>query len=293
MRCIISANSAPDLIYRLLLQTGVDKKDVFTLPVRGSVKAVKAKNIFVLNYPDFLKNLEMLNSKKFNGVNVFLFAPAIRAKMLTPARFLDMSFKEKNVNLVKSVFIQPELDLLKGILLSVPEDKPVGILYADFQARLVDNIKNGSLLNPLMTLIYTLKAETQISVKAIIFGWLFSGKKLKVLEKELDEIAPWGKLSKRFKEQLLGILKTDMGKAYCSVFAKIGELHEAKKKDKEAAFNPGAIAKKAKLDSYEIRYIYNSFYKPANKTIEGRTLHDIYYSRARNSHKIGHGTATK
>jgi hypothetical protein len=276
-----------------LLQAGVEAKEISVLGVGGSTKDVKTKHVFILTYPDFIRNLKRLNSTKFNGVNVYLFAPAIKAKMLKPAKFLDMSFKTKNVNLVKSTFVLPELDLLKGILSADIVDKPVGLIYEDFQARLIDNIKNGSLLNPLMTLIYSLKAGTQIKAKAVIFAWLFSGKKITVLEKNLDNMESWGKLSKRFKTQLVEVLKTEMGKAYREVFAKIGELHEAKKVDKTVTFNPGAIAKKAKLDAYEIRYIYTSFYKPANKTIEGRTLHDIYYARSRNQHKATPGTATK
>jgi hypothetical protein len=126
----------------------------------------------------------------------------------------------------------------------------------------------------------------QIKVREEMFNWFFSGKKIEALEKSLGKAGSWGVLTKSFRTKLFELLESEIGKGYRAAFKHIGEQMVKKNNGEDVKVNYGGIAKKFKLDPYEIRYICNAHYRPPNKSIEGKSLHNIYYARTRNSHKL-------
>jgi hypothetical protein len=220
-----------------------------------------------------------LNSEAYEKKTVFLFAQVVRVKYLTNAYFLDL-VKEKGKNYsISSEYKNLNLDTLAAYLeKSFKTNRKVKEEDKEFKYLLIEGVRAGSLLNPLMTLLYAVKAEAGVKIKEIVLNWLVSNDKISALAKDLKNSYEWGVVSTRFCEKLIELLSSDLGKRYKLALSQIEEVKDSGEKP-----NTIAIAKKHDIDDYELRYIINTMINVRKNKNDGKTVAQIHKEMIKNA----------
>lgn len=322
MRLMFTCQTAPHTVVDALIGRGYNRKDIFILPYGDSLKANKkkveaAEIVVLLGYADLHKNLALLNSSTLQEKTVIAFAPVVKARLFSPAVFLDVldtrlkpgegyRFKPFDVNLL------PSADAPAAKTKGVTANQKVVRIDDDYLPLLIENVTNGSLLNRLMTLLYMLpNVAAQSKVKEVIVQWLVeSGESFEDLVSEITKLLGHEKtkLSEKYIEELRKLLVDD-AKNYLEAFAYIrqhraefGDLQQQPDSDEESEGKNGSEKVKAKtrainykkltqlyqMDPYEIRYLLH-IYSRINfgSRWVSKSVEDIYYGHERNSHKRG------
>jgi hypothetical protein len=271
MKLICITNNVPDTVYEMLNDLEYTSITFQEINKKSPAK-LKTDAIFILTYSDFKANLETLNSEAYEKKTVFLFAPIVRVKYLTHAYFLDL-VKDKGKNYsMTSEYKNLSLETLDGYLKKpfksgrkIKEDEK------EFRYHLIEGVRAGSLLNPLMTLLYVVKAEAGVKIKELVLDWLVSKNKIEVLDKKLKNSYQWGVVSNKFCEKLIQLLESDLGKKYKLAFTEI----EIAKEAGEKSVIP-AVAKKYDIDAYELKYIVNNMLKVRKNKLDGKSITEIH-----------------
>lgn len=243
------ANNAPAVVIQELVKKRVvtTTKEISILPSNTKIpkRVPEYKVLLVLTVSDLVANKIALESKLFKDVKVILFANAMKISDfhgITPLDFEPspehpgFGFKLKGLNL------QP---VKRPSLIHSKIERKQG----KYLENLVCHVRSGSLLNPLMTFLYTLPSSVQTRVKLAVVKWLYNSKTEKELEKILGEI-PDILLTTRVVDRLKSILLTNIGSNYQKAFA---DYRKAKKAG-EVPKVP-ALVKKYGISDYELRYI--------------------------------------
>lgn len=270
MKLISVCNNVPDTVGALLKDLNITDIKLQTFGTKVS-KVPKHKYLFILFYQDFIFNLKRLNSKNYSDVTVFLFCPIIWAKKLSHNKFLDVAFSKKDTNVLSYKYKDVSLELLHGLLERKFTTKKVEEIHKDFKVYIVNSILSGSLLNPLMTLLYSVKAETNILIKEMMFKYLTGIWTIQKLEKELDKSSEWGTITKSCRIKLFELLKSDIGKAYKEALTLLQKSKETKE-----PVNINKLAKEYGIEVYEIKYILNTLMKQKKPCISGRTMDSLH-----------------
>ena len=270
MKLIAVCNNVPDTIGSMLSDLKITNVKVHTFGTKVP-KIPKHKYFFILSYTDLINNLKRLNGESYCDITVFLFCPVIWAKKLSNVKYLDVSSSKKTSNVLSYHYKDISLDLFRGILDSPFSTKKVKEIHKDFKVYIVNNILSGSLLNPLMTLLYSVKAETNILLKEMMFKYLTGDWSLSDLEKELNKTSEWGSVTKPCKTKLLELLKSDIGKAYRKCLT---TLQTSKETKEPASINK--LAKEHGIEVYEVKYILNTLMKQKKPCISGRTMDSLH-----------------
>lgn len=124
--------------------------------------------------------------------------------------------------------------------------------HGDVTKLLVEKVKErGSILNPLMSLIYTLPNSThQKPVKVGICHWMFYGGQPDTLDTILDIIHSKARLNPKIRERLTAVLLSDNGDRYRKAFQVV--VRKLKKK-KEIDYD--ALAADHSISAYDMRYM--------------------------------------
>jgi hypothetical protein len=270
MKLIVVCNNVPDTVQAMLTELGHTKVTHLPTCERAS-ESPKNEITFVFSFPDFKLSLKLFNSEAYAKKTVVLFCPIVQAKSLEGALFLDVSKNKKGIDTIKSTYKNLSVDVLSAYLAKPYKSKKVKEKDKEFKYCLIDTVRSGSLLNPLMTLLYTVKAEGGVKIKHIVLKWLVSKDKISALEKQLNDTYDFCTVSKKFCAKLIELLSSDLGKNYKLALSKI-EL----KKGTEDAENITQIAKKHETDDYELRYIINVMCKAKKHLLNGRDIASLY-----------------
>lgn len=253
MYCLGVSNQSPDQVLLFLKKKGEIKEfsDVAIVPVGTKLKADKKpsrKILFIVSVSDLYRNLEVLNSARYKGRQVFVFASPLRLVELENTAFLD--FERSTVNSGLGYILKNKIDLQRYKVALKEESGPVSRKDTKYLTSLIDTVKKGSLLTPLMTYIYTLPSSThQTPVKEAVASYLYKGLSWTKLESTLDSIKGVA-VSQRTKDKLKEILRTEIGENYRQAFALYRETKEGGKTPSLAS-----ICKKFETSDYEMRYI--------------------------------------
>lgn len=207
-------------------------------------RPLKNKVVFLTNISDFLRNYRILN-KTGEGKYVFLFASPLRVREYDCIVPLDFVQSTEYRNMAYRLTGLDARHLHKDALQPVTAIKRNS---ADYLTKLIDSVKSGSLLNPLMTFIYMLpKSSHQTPVKeSIAMGFLCNWNRQKVF----DDIHTKGlQLGKKATSLLTDILDSEVAGFYREAFA----LYNKEKKI--GTPNLVSISKKFNVSDYEMRYM--------------------------------------
>lgn len=264
MKLIAVCNNTPDTIYKMLEE--LEKTDITYIQYNSKIPSrIKTEYMFIFSFYDFRSGLKTLNSEAYKNKTVFLFCPIVSAKALSKIYFLDVAKTRKTEYSIKSMYKDLSLEILSAYLDKPYRVKKIIILDRAYAYTLIDHAKSGSLLNPLMTILYTVKAEGGLKVKEVVFKWLASKKGVEDLQKWLNEAYKFGMVTQGFAKSLLNLFNSDLGKMYKKAFIEI--LDQTEKSD------IAKVAKKYDIDSYELRYIVNTLLKTKKHGNIGKNLH--------------------
>ena len=225
----------------------------------------KERVILVLSYSDLIKNLDTLNSLPYKNTTVFLFASVLRLSDLSYCYPLDY-----RLVIGRQGFQYMFNDNLPDNLpLEVVSTK---IVVKDFLTKAINNVKEGSLLNPLMSIIYCLPANKQAVVKTKVLRAVYEGN--------------CGTITTALSSSSLGVPKSIVAKLiavlqdekitgkYIRAFSII--------RDQVAANKPityAAITKSCGVDKYELMYILAILKRSATDKASVGSISDFYSSR--------------
>lgn len=166
--------------------------------------------ILFKTFTEFVKNLHRVNLKKYKYKIGIVFCSVLEDYNLKGVYRLDSNGPETtNPHLdFQNLDVRPKRVVFEER--SIIEDKIV-------------QIKKGSLLNPLMSYIYTLSSLFQKSVKFICCGYIYFGGTWQELEQAvaLAERNNEQKLSKKAKERLYEIARSKPAKEHRKAFSRI------------------------------------------------------------------------
>jgi len=270
-KVIAICNNVPDTINSMLNELGYNDVKIIQ---SGTLMTKKDKFCMILSFLDFKNNLKLINSEQHVNSTVFLFCPVIKVKSFKNIIFLDVVKNSATSCLIRSLYKDPSKAKLKGILDAEHTTKKVKEIDKEFKYHLVESMQTGSLLNPMMTLLYSVKAEAHIRIKEMIFNYFLSKKTIAELEKDLIKSYEWGSVSKNCRIGLINLLQSDIGKTYKDVFTLVSTKKKADEK-----FNLASIAKKRGIDDYEIKYIMSTLMSKKKKSAKGKSLTEIYNAR--------------
>lgn len=241
MKLFCITNHSPVQVQAFLDKTDTIKPGrIHVHPVGSELDQSPTKPyLFLLNINDFLKNQEILNSKKYAKTIVFLFTSPFKAIELTNATLLDVELHDRHTYKYTFRTLQ-KVHYVRGL----KRDADAVERSQDFYLyKIVEDVKHGSLLTPLMTFIYTLPKSThQTPVKEAVVNFLFgkSDNVIKYLSKKDIELGP------KVLQKLEDILQSEPGMAYKQAIKYYKEHPEASTKQLEKKFD---------VKSYELKYL--------------------------------------
>lgn len=214
-------------------------KDVYIVSKGRRLKKRPKKNIlFFLNMSDFTSNLRTLNTANYAETDVYVFSSVLSFKAFSGITLLDV----KN----KKTLGFHYLSTVKNV---VNKTEKVDKKTFNYTSDLIKIIREGSLLTPLMTFIYTLSANSlQTPVKIVsaivLYKNLPTDSIKELLIKKFDV-----KLTDKSYSKLALILNSKIANNYRKAFITYRKML---KTVKDPVIE---VAKKFKLSDYEIRYL--------------------------------------
>lgn len=264
------ANHSPDAVISELLERKIVKNsaEIAVLPLNSDLpsKAPKYRFLLVLTTADLKRNLDTLNAGVYEGLSVLVFSSPMSLNRFRGVSPVDYA---PNPEYPGFGFSLSSLDLSK---LRKVYRTPVEVKQVSYLRRIVRYVREGSLLNPLMTFIYSQHFSLQPKLKVIAVRWIFSGKKLSVLEDDIAKLDV--KPSAKAVENLKGILTSEAAARYREAFAEYrASLKGTKIATKKLAKNHGVA-------EYEITYMLSVL-----ADLESSKLYSDSFDRAKNRSK--------
>lgn len=277
------SNHSPDKTLDFLRARKVvaDLSEIAIVPsgtlLRPDARPVR-KILFIVSISDLYRNLTVINSKQYRDASIFVFASPLRINELYGAHPLD--FVEDPCNRGVGFIMQQTLNwgaYTKALKSADGATRKVKRLDNKYLTVLIEAAKHGSLLNPLMTLIYTMPGATQQStVKEAVADYLFKGTKLAKLEAVFDSM-PDAPISQKHRDGLRTILVSEIGENYRTAF----EAYRKQKSDSGKTPSLAAICKKHGTSEYEMSYIRSIVEnRTKNKSLIGTTLNPAQQQQA-------------
>lgn len=245
------ANHSPEVLIASLAKTKhiSSNSEIAVHPVSTKLPSrfsSKYKCLLLLTVSDLVKNMPVLMSKPYDSVLVFVFAAPMKLNDVIGVQPLDYAPSAEHPGF--------------GFTLSTLSLRPLSRLKTQsdlkrrngrYLAKLITHVQSGSLLNSLMTFIYTLPSSAQTKMKLEIVQWLYAGKTDKELETRLASLRKDGiSVTSKCLEKLGAILFTEVGANYRKAFA---EYRKQKKTGKPPKLS--AIVKEFGVVEYEMRYV--------------------------------------
>lgn len=236
------ANHSPEVVIRALIKAKrATVQEIGILPVGYVLTAKKPAQSYLmfLTTRDLMHNLAMLQTPKYAECSAIVFANPMKLAELHGIQPLDF---EPNPDYQGFGFTLKNLDMSR--FKSYKGSDSVVRHNGRYLEKLVHFVQQGSLLNPLMTLIYTMPSVMQNAVKAAAIKWLYFGKTDPYLDKYFDEID--GSVTKRVRQKFKEILFTEVGRNFQAAF----KSYRTSKTE-----NLVKLSKQFCVSDYEMRYI--------------------------------------
>ena len=265
-------NHSPDQALAFLLKKGViaQMSDVAIVPFGTNLKEDSKpvrKVLFIVTISDFYRNLKVINSTEYKDAILFIFASPLRVSEIV--NIIPLDYEDNPSNRGVSFVMKKEMSVTAfSRALKANIEGPVSRLESKYLTLVTDTAKRGSLLNPLMTFIYTLPSSShQTKVKEAVATYLYKGISFARLEAIFDELRDVS-ISQKSRDRIQAILVSDVGDNYRAAFK---ELRLALKSEKLPSLT--SICKRHGTSEYEMRYLKAVVDSKANnKDSTGKTL---------------------
>lgn len=230
------------------------KANLIKLPSEVAVHAVgealpaklKEKFLFLLTASDLTGNINMLMTSPYRDTRVFVFGSPMKLHIVAGVKPLDFEVNPEQPGFgfkLSSLSLTPVRKAKVQSALKRRTEK--------YLEHLLTHVQEGSLLNPLMTAIYSLPSTSQTKVKIVSVSWIYKSKTVAQLDEALDQLSSSGiKISAAFRTKLTDILTSDAAKKYQAAFSEY-------RKDKVHTAAPSIqkIARQFGTVEYEMTYI--------------------------------------
>jgi hypothetical protein len=198
------ARHSPDTVISWIAkQEKIETSEIAVFPIGKTLrKRINRKVLVMLNVSDAHRNMQTLNAM-YKEKKVVIFGSPIRLVELDGITPLDW-FPLKNMTGFRYT------NLMVSKYLSAKDTKLQK--SKEYVIELIDSLKEGSLLTPLMTFIYTLPASQQLQVKQAATAYICKQSESKNVLSSLN-------LPKKSKDRLNEILNSDISKKYITFFS--------------------------------------------------------------------------
>ncbi len=204
---------------------------------------INHKAIFLLDSLAISRNAKLLNDEKYKGLMVFMFASALRLGEISGCELID-SIRSDDPMSPTSTPVSLRVRRMRGAM-----RKPATLTREpiDYLEGMVDHVKKGSLLNPLMSFIYSLPSAThQTPVKEACARYLLSSQTYESVIRYLDREVGLS-LSRLAQQRMRVILESDAAAKYKALFS------EYRSGITDAQLE--ALCLKHSTSAYEVRYL--------------------------------------
>ena len=263
------SNSSPETVIETLIRRKVVKSnsDIAVHPVgtKLGVERVKAKAIFLLTIADLTHNMKTLCLSSYKDMPVFVFAAPMKLAEIRGVFPLDY---EPDPSLPGFGFILKPLSLRA---LKTSHESRLKRRDGKYLANLLTHVQEGSLLNTLMTAIYSVPSAAQTITRVTICRWLLNGKKESELSPALQKLQKEYPLTDNARKKLEGIVLSEVGKKYFDA------LHQYAKAKSDGNAKVDSIAKSTGCSAYEMRYCIHVV-----EDAESSTLYTSSFEKAKN-----------
>jgi hypothetical protein len=193
-----------------------------------------------LDYRSFVRHLNVAN---LCSAICVVFCSPLKLFNLQGVYALDMEYDQS-----APFYGIKVLNDMQWSVWQAAKPQTVQITTSSYAANIVAQVSSTSILNELMTLIYSLPAAThQKPVKMLVANWLHGDKSEAKLKRELDTLCESLRISQATRDRLLAVLLSDMGKRYKAAFRDLTKARGKPKYDK--------LASKHNVSAYDMRYI--------------------------------------
>lgn len=221
--------------------------EIAVLPLTKKLKDTPpegCKVLMVLTHADFKNNSKTLSKKAYSDIRVVFFSTAMRLHEYTGLIGLDF---EPDPELPGYGFrLNRKLEIKK-----LAKDQP-SIKIEKEHGHYLDNAiaqaRKGSLLNAMMTFIYTLPSMHQTRIKLLFAYWFYQNRSEKELVNALKALPIESQVVEKILKKINKLLFTDVGKAYQAAFKEFAKTGHDQKKI-------SSIAKSHQVSDYEMKYI--------------------------------------
>lgn len=247
------SNSSPERVMTKLVQCSLVNSfnDIGLIGSGSRLDATKkpaVPYILCLTLADFNRNLNVFNSRSYDNVVVLVFASALRLHELRGSTPLDFAVDAENIS--GCAFKMSDTISLSVLRKTLRRGSTQVVrTNANYLHNMMDSVREGSLLNPLFTFLYTLNSGSQHHpVKDLCVRWLYSGKKVELLKEKL--VALEHPLSANKSSTLLSILTSKEALAVRKLFRDMRQARRA-----GDAVNVKSLCKQHGVHEYEISYL--------------------------------------
>lgn len=240
---VVSTLSPTQMVQRMLSQRLVgNRSEIAIMPPsrRLADRRLKRQYLFLLSYRDFVNNVHRLNTTNYTATCVIVFASAVSMQNWRGVVFMDSIQDPEFPSFVSK---PSDLDLKMIRRTRKVVQGPLTISRKHYLNMLIESSQKGSVLNPLMTYIYTLPRSThQDVVKHLACSYLVH----KIgLDNMFSQIEAHAQISGASESKLRQILESDIAKKYRKMFVSTVK----QRKTLEQA------CKEHNIDVYDARYI--------------------------------------
>lgn len=250
MRVFGVCNHCPDYMFVWLKKTlCIDQDSILILPEQAFLPKRLKSNIRVIMFlsnRSFRRNLDKLNSDRYKKVTGILFASPLDINEYN--NIVPLDFEESN-DIHLDAFM---LKSIQGSEFQLDSDLTVvSKRKVDYLNIVMEHIKSfGSLLNPLMSFIYTLPNGThQKPLKEIVCSWIYNNDTVKSLERTLKSKENSMPLSAKQKQRIIELMSSDIANKYKNA---IVAYRASEVKDEDLLKR---LVSEYEVSAYELRYI--------------------------------------
>lgn len=251
MQLIGVGNHSPEQVISWLVRKGHKQTAITVVPHGSHLSLDKAKKykrmILFPTYQDFRRSWALLTDPAFASKVFFVHGTPNKLYEFDNMVFADFDLQKGQRSFGFKLYSKfKDINLkLKGT------NVPSRCKTKYFMPNLIEAVKQGSLLNKLMSAIYTVKgASNQKQLTLAICQWLYRGEGINVLRKRLSSYGGQLKITELMCTRFENILLTEIGFSFQEAFE---EVRACRKKKIEVPFKE--LGRKYGIPDFELKYI--------------------------------------
>lgn len=251
MQLLGVGNHSPEQVISWLVRQGYKHTSVTIVPSGKKLSPAKAKRykrmIMFSTFKDFRRNWGILNESEFENKIFFVLGTPPKLYEFDDMTYLDFDVKEGQ----RSFGFRLYSNFKEVNLRQKGKNRPTRSKSRFFMPNLIEAVKQGSLLNKLMSAIYTVKGSSNQKLLTLaIASWLYESESPGLLKQRIQRYGGQLRITELMCDRLEEILLSDIGFSFQDAFA---EIRKYRKANKEVPYRD--IGHKYGIPDFELRYI--------------------------------------